>query len=158
MTPRYWLMKSEPDVFSIFDLEKSPKKTTGWEGVRNYQARNFLRDDIKKGDGVLFYHSRTKPMAVVGTAKVVKDGYPDPLQFEPSSPYFDPQSSKDNPRWYAVDIQLEEIFSTPVTLHDIKQTPSLDDMPLVQKGMRLSVQPVKSKQWTIIVKKGKHEA
>lgn len=154
MSSKYWLFKSEPEVFSIHDLKRAPKKTTQWEGVRNYQARNFLRDEIKKGDQVLFYHSRKDPMAVVGTAIVTKDGYPDPFQFEPNSKYYDPKSSSENPRWYLVEIKLDQIFSKPVTLKEIKGNAALKDMVLVQKGSRLSIQPVRSKEWNAIVQAG----
>jgi len=114
--PRYWLMKSEPNVFSIDDLAKARDKTTRWDGVRNYQARNLLRDDIAVGDGVLFYHSSADPPAVAGTARIVRAGYPDPTQFDPSDGHHDPDSVKDDPRWYAVDIQFDSKFARPVPL------------------------------------------
>lgn len=152
--PNYWLMKSEPSTYSIEDLAKEKNQTTTWEGVRNYQARNLLRDDIKKGDRVLFYHSNAKPMAVVGTATVVKEGYPDPFQFDPKSKYHDPKSNPEDPRWFMVDIRLDEVFNHPVTLHEIKEVKSLSDMKLVQRGQRLSVQPVRKKEWDWIVKRG----
>ena len=150
---RYWLMKSEPDAFSLDDLKKSPKKTTSWEGVRNYQARNIMRDDCKKGDGVLFYHSKTKEPAVVGIATVVKESYPDPTQFDAKSPYFDPKATPDNPRWFMVDVKYKSQMKTPVTLAEIKQTKALEKMVLVNRG-RLSVQPVTQKEWDIILKLG----
>ena len=112
---RYWLFKSEPDVFSIHDLAASKGKRTSWEGVRNYQARNMLRDDIKKGDGVLFYHSNADPMCVAGTAEVVKEGYPDSFAWQPDHKYFDEASTESKPVWYMVDIKLTRIFSEPVT-------------------------------------------
>ena len=150
----YWLFKSEPNVFSLDDLKKSPKQTTCWEGVRNYQARNLLRDDIHVGDFVLFYHSRVKPMAVAGVAKVVRAGYPDPYQFDRKSPYHDAKSPEDNPRWMAVDIRFEEAFPTPVTLDAMKATPALKDMMVVQRGARLSIQPVTKREFDCIRKMG----
>src|SRR5215467_14193067 len=116
MAQKFWLMKSEPSVFSFADLEKAPKKTTSREGVRNYQARNLLRDEIKSGDGVLFYHSSTDPQAIMGTAVVVREAYPDPTQFDPKSHYFDEGAKKDDPRWYMVDIRYEKAFAQPLTL------------------------------------------
>lgn len=146
----FWLFKSEPDVFSLSDLQKTSGRTTFWEGVRNYQARNFLRDGVKKGDGVLFYHSRTEPMAVVGTAVVVKEGHPDPTQFDKKSKYYDEGSSKDDPRWFGVDIKFERAFNTPVTLKVIKEEKALAGMMLVKKGARLSIQPVSAAEWRAI--------
>lgn len=153
MPKRYWLFKSEPDVFSIHDLKKAKGKTTEWEGVRNYQARNLLRDDVQKGDEVLYYHSRKNPMAVVGTAKVAKAGYPDPYQFDRKSKYFDEKSQRDNPRWFLVDITLGSIFKREVTLKEIKSTAALNKMVLVTHG-RLSVQPVTANEFQTIVKLG----
>jgi len=153
MPKRYWLFKSEPDVFSIHDLANAKGKRTEWEGVRNYQARNLLRDDVQKGDEVLYYHSRHNPMAVVGTAKVAKAGYPDPYQFDKKSKYFDEKSDKDNPRWFLVDITLDSIFNREVTLKEIKASPTLKKMVLVTHG-RLSVQPVTAAEFRTIVKLG----
>lgn len=150
--PNYWLMKSEPTTYSIFDLEKAPNKTTCWEGVRNYQARNMLRDDIKKGDLTFFYHSNTKPIGIYGIAKVVKSGYPDHFQFDAKSNYFDPKATKDNPRWYMVDIKHVKTFKQPITLEKLKTIDGLQNMKLLQKGQRLSVQPVTEKEWDIILK------
>jgi predicted RNA-binding protein with PUA-like domain len=151
---RFWLMKSEPNVFSIEDLAKAPNKTTHWDGVRNYQARNFLKQGMQVGDGVLFYHSRVEPMAVVGTAKVVRAGYPDPSQFDAKHKYYDPDSKPDKPRWYVVDIQLERIFERPVTLQTLRTLPELEGMMLLKKGSRLSVQPVEPAHWRVITKLG----
>lgn len=148
---RYWLFKSEPDVFSIHDLANSPRKTAPWEGVRNYQARNLLRDEIKKGDLVLFYHSNAKPMCIVGIAEVVKDGYPDHFAQDPSHKYFDPKSTPENPRWYMVDVKLKEIFSQPLTREFLKTQKPLSQMVLLQKGSRLSVQPVSENEFQHIV-------
>ena len=158
MATQYWLMKTEPNVFSIDDLNKSPKKTTCWEGVRNYQARNLLRDKIKKGDKVLFYHSRVDPMAVVGTAHVVKEGYPDYHQFDAKSKYYDAKSDPDNPRWYMVDIKLDKKFKTPITLKAMREVKGLEDMMLLKKGARLSVQPVSAKEWKVVLKEAGEKA
>lgn len=150
----FWLFKSEPDVFSFDDLLRAPKRTTFWEGVRNYQARNFLRDQVKKGDGVLYYHSNAEPMAVVGTARVVREGYPDPTQFDRKSTYYDEGASRDEPRWFGVDIAADKPFATPVALKTIKETPDLAGMMLVKKGARLSIQPVTDAQWRRILAMG----
>lgn len=147
----YWLFKSEPDVFSIDDLAACRNKTTYWDGVRNYQARNFLRDTIKKGDVVLFYHSNSDPLAIVGTCEVVKEGYPDFTAFDPESKYFDPGSSPDKTVWYMVDIRLKEKFKQPVTLAMLKAKPELKNMKLLQKGNRLSVMPVTPDEWKTIL-------
>ena len=148
----YWLVKTEPDVFSIQDLARAPGKTTCWDGVRNYQARNLLRDQMKLGDRVLIYHSSTEPTAVVGTARVVKDGYPDHTAWDKKSPHYDPDSTKENPRWYMVDIQLEQIFARPLTLAELKKIPALKQMELLRKGSRLSVQPVRKEEFDAIAK------
>lgn len=147
MAIQHWLMKSEPETFSIEDLKKSPKQTTGWDGVRNYQARNFMRDAMKVGDQVLFYHSSCKVPGVVGIAEVVKEGYPDDTAWDKKSDYYDPKSIPENPRWYRVDIQLKEIFPKIVTLTEIKEDPKLQEMKVVQKGQRLSIQPVTRKDF-----------
>lgn len=138
---RYWLLKSDPEAFSVEDLAKSSHRTTSWDGVRNYQARNFMRDDMKVGDGVLFYHSQANP-AIMGTACVVREGYPDHTAWEPGNQHFDPRSTPENPVWYMVDIQLEAIFPEPLTLKVLKETEGLEEMMLLRKGSRLSVQPV----------------
>jgi len=151
MTQNYWLMKSEPDEFSIDDLKKRPDQTEGWDGVRNYQARNFMRDDMRVGDRVLFYHSGKNP-AVVGTARVVSAGYPDPTARDRGSKHFDPRSTSDNPVWYMVDIQLEKEFPRPLPLADLRDIPALKDMILLRKGNRLSVMPVAAKEFQTIVK------
>ena len=152
--PRYWLMKSEPNVFSIDDLGRAKNGTTRWDGVRNYQARNFLRDEIAVGDGVLFYHSSAEPPAVAGTARVVRAGYPDPTQFDARDGHHDPDSSKDDPRWYAVDIQFDAKFNRPVTLAELRAEKALAEMVLLRRGSRLSVQPVTPAEWKHIVKLG----
>ena len=151
---KYWLFKSEPSEFSIQDLAAAKKKTTCWDGVRNYQARNMLRDEIKLGDKVLYYHSNAKPSAVVGVATVVKEGYPDHTAFDPNDKHFDPKSKKDEPRWFMVDIQLEQIFENPIPLGDLREVKALEKMELLRKGSRLSVQPVRKSEFDRIVKLG----
>jgi predicted RNA-binding protein with PUA-like domain len=140
-------MKTEPDVFSIDDLANSPGQTTPWEGVRNYQSRNFMRDEMKSGDGVLFYHSRANPLAIAGTARIAGEPYPDPSQFDPGSKYFDEKATEENPRWYLVDVQLVRKFKNPVLRDDIKNEPELEDMMVAKKGARLSIQPVTDAEW-----------
>ncbi len=154
MAKNYWLFKTEPNEFSWEDLKKAKNKTTFWDGVRNYQARNFLRDDIKKGDGVLFYHSNADPLAVIGYCEVVKEGYPDHTQFDPENKHFDPKADEANPTWFMVDIRLKKEFKDPVTLNQIKANPRLKDMKLIQRGNRLSVMPVTKKEWDEILKIG----
>ncbi|MBC7427035.1 MAG: EVE domain-containing protein [Bacteriovorax sp.] len=144
----HWLMKSEPDVFSIDDLKK--KKKSGWDGVRNYQARNYMRDDMKLGDLVLFYHSSCEVPGVAGLAKVCKTSHSDPSQFDSKSEYYDPKATKDEPRWFMVEVEFVEKFDEVVSLSTLKATKSLDKMPLVQKGSRLSINPVNEKEFKII--------
>ena len=148
-------MKTEPTTYSIEDLEKESNQTTCWEGVRNYQARNLLRDDIQEGDRVLFYHSACKEPAVVGTAVVSRPGYADSHAFDKRSKYYDAKSDADNPRWYMVDVKLEQKFDAPVTLASMREKASLKEMTLLQKGSRLSVQPVKKKEFDIVLKMAK---
>ena len=149
--PRYWLMKSEPSVFSIEHLARAPEQTTFWDGVRNFQARNLLRDEIKLGDQVFFYHSSASPPAVVGIAKVVQPPSPDPAQFDPKSDYYDAAATRDQPRWYGVHIALDRIFPRAVPLDELKQQPALGKMVLLQRS-RLSVQPVTAAEWKAIVR------
>ena len=149
---KYWLMKSEPDCYSIDDLASESNKTTCWEGVRNYQARNYMRDEMKKGDRVLFYHSRLKPPGVAGIAKVVKESYPDFTAFDPKDKHYDPKSKQENPRWFMVDVKLEKKLKRFVSLDELREAKGLDDMVLLQKGSRLSVQPVTKKQFDIVCK------
>ena len=151
----YWLMKSDPDTFGLPHLKRSPRKTTCWDGVRNYQARNLLRDEIEVGDGVLFYHSQVQPPAVVALARVVRAGYADPTQFDGRSKYHDPDSDRSDPRWYAVDIRLERELECEVTLPEMRETPGLEDMVLLRRGSRLSVQPVTADEWKIVQKLGR---
>lgn len=147
---RYWLLKSEPSGYSFNDLLNEEDQTAEWDGVRNFQARNTMKNDMKVGDGVLFYHSSTKPQAVVGIAVVVREGYPDFTAWDPKDKHYDPKSTPDNPTWFMVDIKGEAEFSNPVTLETIKETPGLENMTLV-KASRLSVQPVRPEEWEIIV-------
>ncbi len=144
-----WLMKSEPDVYSIEDLERDGK--THWDGIRNYQARNFMRDAMEVGDMVLFYHSNAKPPGVAGLARVCSEPYADPTQFDPSSKYFDDKSTPENPRWILVDIEHVETFSHLVSLDALKAEHQLDDMLVVQRGQRLSVQPVSDDHYELVV-------
>jgi predicted RNA-binding protein with PUA-like domain len=149
-TRRHWLVKSEPDTFSFDDLLASPKRTTGWDGVRNYQARNFMRDGMQRGDLVFFYHSSTEPTAIVGVAEVAREAYPDPTALDPKHPHFDPKSRADAPAWMMVDLRAVEPFARPVTLAELKGTKGLERMVLLQKGSRLSVQPVSPEEWDIV--------
>lgn len=146
----YWLMKSEPDVFSIDTLKKLKK--SGWDGVRNYQARNFMRDDMKLGDLVLFYHSSCDVPGIAGLAKISKTSHPDPTQFDPKSDYYDPKATKENPRWFMVEVEFVEKFDSIITLTTLKETKGLENMPVVQKGSRLSINPVTEKEFKIINK------
>ncbi|MDR9435896.1 MAG: EVE domain-containing protein [Thiohalophilus sp.] len=148
----YWLMKSEPDVFGIDDLAAMPRKTDHWDGVRNYQARNMMRDEMKKGDQVFFYHSNCKEPGIVGIAEVVKEGYPDHTAWDPKSKYYDPKSDPENPRWYMVNIKFVREFERTVTLQEMKQEKALEGMKLLQRGNRLSVMPVEKKHWQHILK------
>lgn len=150
---KYWLMKSEPGAFSIDDLAKSPNRTTSWDGVRNYQARNFMRS-MAVGDQVLFYHSNADPPGVVGIAEVVRTAYPDATQFDRASKHFDPASKRADPRWDMVDIRHQKTFPSVVTLHRLKQEPKLKGMVLLRKGSRLSVQPVTKTEWVVVLKIG----
>jgi predicted RNA-binding protein with PUA-like domain len=152
MAKRYWLLKTEPSVFSFDDLAACPAKTTSWEGVRNYQARNLLRDAVKVGDGVLFYHSSTEPPAAVGLARVVRAAYPDPFQFDRKSRYFDPAADPAEPRWLTIDVQYDQPLPRPVPLAELRATPALAGMALLRKGNRLSVQPVTADEWRTILK------
>ena len=146
----HWLLKTEPEAFSIQDLAKAPKRTAYWDGVRNYQARNFLRDSIKQGDKVLFYHSNANPPSIVGIATVVKAGYPDFTAWDPTSHHFDPKSPQSKPLWYMVDIQWAETFSQPLSLEFLRTIPALKKMELLRKGSRLSVQPVTAAEFATI--------
>lgn len=150
---KYWLMKTEPDVFSIDDLKKN--KVEPWDGVRNYQARNFMRDEMKVGDEVLIYHSNAKPPGVAGLATVASKPYPDPTAFDKKSKYFDPKSDPDNPRWMLIEVKFKEKFNSFIPLTDLKEMKGLEAMKILQKGNRLSITPVEKKEFELIVKNGK---
>jgi predicted RNA-binding protein with PUA-like domain len=155
MTPakrerRYWLVKSEPDSFSFDDLLASPGSTTCWDGVRNFQARNFMRDEMKLGDLVFFYHSSTDPAAIVGIAEVARESYPDHTAFDAGDSHFDPKSKRDAPTWMMVDLRAREALPKPLTLADLRGVKGLEKMVLLQKGSRLSVQPVTKTEWVIV--------
>ncbi len=144
---KYWLFKSEPGNYSFQDLLGEEGQTAEWDGVRNYQARNFMRDEMKVGDGILFYHSSSKPTAVVGTATISKEAYPDNTAWDPNARYFDPKSDPDSPTWLMVEITASRQFQRPVTLQEIKKNPKLASMMLVRRGMRLSIQPVTEEEF-----------
>jgi len=146
----YWLFKTEPGCFSFDDLKKRPDMTEPWDGVRNYQARNFLRDTVREGDLVLFYHSNISEPAIVGLAEIVRAGYPDTTALNPNAEHFDPKASANKPIWYMVDVRYCKPLQQIVTLECIKQNPLLADMPLVKRS-RLSIQPVSESEWHIIV-------
>ena len=148
---RYWLMKSEPTAFSIQDLRKVRNQTTSWDGVRNFQARNFMRT-MKKGDLVLFYHSSADPPAVMGLAEVVTEAYPDDTAFDPKDIHYDPKSTQARPLWDMVDIKLVRIFRSPIPLDRLRREPGLKRMELLRRGSRLSVQPVRPEEWKIVLK------
>lgn len=147
----YWLMKSEPDVFGIDHLIAMPKKTEHWDGVRNYQARNMMRDDMKKGDLVFFYHSNCKVPGIVGIMQVVQESYPDFTSWDPESKYFDPKSSAENPRWFMVDVKFKRKLKRTISLNKLKEMPGLEQMPLVRRGNRLSIMPVSKQEWDTIL-------
>jgi predicted RNA-binding protein with PUA-like domain len=151
----YWLVKSEPDVFSFSDLMTAPKRTTGWDGVRNYQARLYLRDGMRTGDLVLFYHSNADPSGVAGVAKVVREAYPDPTQFDPTSEYFEPKATAAAPVWVQVDIQAVEPFKRLVPLDALKADPKLAGMEVTRAGSRLSVQVVSREHFDQVVAIGR---
>lgn len=153
MARRFWLMKCEPSAYTIDALARD--NTTSWEGVRNYQARNYLRDEMQVEDGVLFYASNADPSGVTGLAKIVKAGYPDPFAFQKGHTYYDPQSSKDKPIWYSVDIGFVEQFPSIVSLETLKSTKGLENMVVTRKGSRLSVQPVTPREYDIVVRLGR---
>jgi predicted RNA-binding protein with PUA-like domain len=150
---RYWLLKCEPEAYTISDLERD--SVTTWEGVRNFQARNFLRDDMKAGDGVLFYASNADPSGVTGLAEVARAGYPDPTAFDPKSVYYDEKSDPDAPTWYRVDVRFVEAFPEILPLEALKATPGLEKMVVTQKGSRLSVQPATKEEFAIVRRLGR---
>jgi len=143
----YWLMKSEPEAFSIDDLQQRPDQTEHWDGVRNYQARNMMRDDMKIGDQIFFYHSNCKLPGIVGIAEVVKESYPDFTAFDPDDKHFDPKSNPDKPTWFMVDVKFVRKLQRTISLQELKQQPELSDLALVRRGNRLSIMPVTEQQW-----------
>ncbi len=147
---QYWLFKTEPSAYSIDDLAR--EGVGRWDGVRNYQARNFLRDHVAAGDRVFIYHSSTAVPGIAGTGMVVKAGYPDPAAYDPESPYYDPKSSPLHPRWYAVDVRFDEAFDTVLPLAQLRHEPALARMALLVPGQRLSIQPVRAVEWAHIMK------
>ena len=147
----HWLMKSEPDVFGIEDLMKRPGKTEPWDGVRNYQARNMMRDDMKQGDLAFFYHSNCKQPGIAGIMKIVREGYPDHTAFDAKEKYFDPKSDPQNPRWYMVDVQHVRTLKRIITLTELKTHDALSELPLLRRGNRLSVMPVSKTHWDFIL-------
>ena len=150
---QYWLMKSEPDVYSIDHLEKEGR--SGWDGVRNYRARNFMRDQMAVGDLVLFYHSNAKPPGVAGVARVCSEPHPDPTQFDRRSKYHDPKSDRDDPRWHLVDVEFVEKLPRFVALNELKDDPDLEGMWVTRRGMRLSIQPVDPAHFKRVLRLGK---
>ncbi|GAB2678427.1 EVE domain-containing protein [Aliiglaciecola aliphaticivorans] len=148
----YWLFKSEPDAFSIDDLANKPNQTEHWDGIRNYQARNFLRDKVQLGDQVFIYHSSCKNVGIAGLAEVVKEAYPDHTQFDPESKYYDPKSDPENPRWYMVDVKFVKKFKHVLSLKSIKAMPQIQQIGLVKKGHRLSIMPVDPEEFAYLLK------
>lgn len=148
--PHYWLMKSEPSEVSVDDALAAPGATVPWTGVRNYQARNFMRDGMRVGDGVLFYHSSCAEPGIVGLARVASTAYPDPTQFDPASPYFDPKATPEAPRWQLVDVQVLN-KTRNLTLAELRASADLQDLVLLKKGSRLSITPVEPKHWRVIL-------
>lgn len=148
---RHWLVKSEPSTFSFDDLQRSPGRTTCWDGVRNYAARNFMRDGMQLGDRVLFYHSSTEPPAMVGVCEVVREAYPDPSQFDASSPYHDPKSDPAAPTWMMVDLRAIAALPRALPLAELREVPALRGMELLKRGSRLSVQPVTAREYAAVL-------
>jgi len=147
----YWLMKSEPGEFSIDDLKQRPKKTEPWDGVRNYQARNMMRDDMQKGDLAFFYHSNCDEPGIAGIMEIVSEAYPDPTAFDPQDKHFDAKSDADNPRWFLVDVRFRRKFKRTITLAELREHKALENMKLLQRGNRLSVMPVSRDEWEHII-------
>jgi predicted RNA-binding protein with PUA-like domain len=155
---RYWLLKSEPESFSFDDLWNAPDHTTHWDGVRNYQARNYMRDEMKKGDLAFFYHSGAEP-GIVGIVEIVREGYPDHTAVDPKDPHYDPRTNRgDESPWSMVDIRAIERFPRPISLSELRTKPELEGMPLLQKGNRLSVQKVGAAEWNAVVALAKQVA
>lgn len=152
---KYWLVKSEPDCFSIDDFARAKRQTTCWDGVRNYQARNFLRDEMRLGDQVFFYHSSCDEPGIMGLCEVVREAYPDHTAFDRASDQYDPKSKQSEPTWMMVDLKLNKRFAQPLTLEKLKSLPGLKEMELLRRGSRLSVQPVTRSQFELILKLAK---
>ena len=148
---KYWLMKSEPDVFGIDDLKNAPGKTEPWDGVRNYQVRNMMRDEMKTGNLAFFYHSNCKEPGIAGIMKIVREAYPDSTAYDPDAMYYDPKSDPDKPRWYRVDVRYIRKLKRVITLSELKVHPELTDLPLLRRGNRLSIMPVSRQQWECIL-------
>jgi predicted RNA-binding protein with PUA-like domain len=148
----YWLFKSEPNCYCFADLLAEPDRTAGWDGVRNFQARNFLRDRVKRGDGVLFYHSSADPPAIAGIAEVVREAHPDPTAFDPSAEHYDPKSDPANPTWVQVSIRAVRAIDPPLGLPRLRSVPELAGMELLRKGSRLSIQPVTAAEWAAVLR------
>lgn len=147
---QYWLLKTEPSTFSFEDLWKAPKRTTFWDGVRNFQARNTLRDRMKEGDLVFIYHSSADPTGIAGIAEVTREGYPDATAFDAGDSHYDPRSKRESPTWFGVDVRAIERIEPIITLEELRRTPGLETMLLLKKGSRLSVQPVSAAEWSVI--------
>ena len=147
----YWLMKSEPDVFGIDDLKAMPHQTDRWEGVRNYQVRNMMRDEMRVGDLAFFYHSSCKEPGIVGIVKITREGYPDYSAFDPEAKYYDPKSDPDHPRWYMVDVRYVKKLKRVITLSELKTHTGLEELPLLRRGNRLSVLPISESHWKYIL-------
>ena len=148
----YWIMKTEPDVFSIDDLKSAPNSTSCWDGVRNYQARNFMRDQMRKNDKVLIYHSSCKNIGIVGLGVITKEAYPDHTSWDPKSDSFDPNSTKNAPRWFMVDVKWLKTFNKTITLSKLKQLKEFNDSPLIKKGNRLSIIPTSKEQFEAVLR------
>ena len=148
---KHWLMKSEPGEFGIDDLESRPSQIEAWDGVRNYQARNMMRDTMKTGDLVFFYHSNCETPGIVGIARIVREAYPDPTAFDPNNKHFDPSSKPDDPRWFMVDVQFVRKLKRTIALSELKNKPELEGLALLRRGNRLSIMPVEEKMWEYIL-------
>jgi predicted RNA-binding protein with PUA-like domain len=155
MARNYWLLKTEPDQYPLSQLEKDGR--TPWTGVRNYQARNTMRDSMRPGDGILFYHSNADPACVAGLAEVCSESYPDPTQFDAGGDYFESRATPEKPVWMLVDVAFSETFRHPVSLDELRNTPGLEKMVLLKRGMRLSVQPVSADEWKIVCRLGRRK-
>ena len=154
MAGNYWLVKCEPHETSFDDLKKRPKSTGYWRGVRNYEARNFIRDGMEKGDLAFFYHSNCAEPGIAGIVTISEPGYPDPSQFDEKHNYFDEKSNQGDPRWFSFDVKWKQRFKTFAHLKDLKENPKLQEMRVVQRGQRLSIQPVTEKEWEVVCKMG----